>query len=248
MQTNRIAVLAAALALMSSASLPAQAEPLELTVSFSPAAKAPDVRLATAADGYLMLFHVAGGRVRVMFPGNPSGSAALPAGTYLLESLQPEMPYHIEYGGVIVAAWSAQPIRTSEMVRYGHWAVGDLSRKAFSQRPLTATAGLVEKFGSGEIVVRGAEVGPIAGAGRRAVQPALRQDPDLARFGYPKHQRGRMYLPPCGPGSRPVSDGYADGCITIVRTLPPLRVESRSVPPPPPPQPRIALSDRRPAL
>jgi hypothetical protein len=128
--------------------LPAQDTPLQLALVQEPDASRPlDVQLATPGDGYLLLLHVIDGSVRVMFPGKPTATSALPAGEYNLERLSADEPWAFGRGGTIVAAWSATPIRTGELVRYGHWAVRDLNREDFRADPKAAAVALARRLG-----------------------------------------------------------------------------------------------------
>lgn len=151
--------------LLPSLHLTAQNPPLRLELA-NVAAKpqAGDVRLVTPGDGYLMLLHVVGGRVRVIFPVKTGGPSALHAGDYTLDQLGIDMPWdHGRSAGVIVAAWSPTVIRTHEFVRYGHWAVSDLSRKAFTADPAIATIDLVTRLGATPGAVASVEYGSIGG-------------------------------------------------------------------------------------
>ena len=135
--------------LMSATNLEAQQASLKLALT--PRAEQSDfqnVRLVTPAQGHLFLLHIANGNVRVMFPGKPSRSPALPEGEYDLKLLDAELPYRYEMGGIILALWSDAPIRTDEFVRHGHWAVNDLSREAFKRNPQAESIALARRLGA----------------------------------------------------------------------------------------------------
>jgi hypothetical protein len=121
-----------------------------------------DVRFVTPRDGHLMLVHVANGNVRVMFPVKTGGSSAIAAGSYTLDQLGVRIPWANGRGaGVLVAAWSPTPIRTDRFVRYGHWAVSQLDRKAFLEDPAVATIELVTQLGATPGSVASVEYGSI---------------------------------------------------------------------------------------
>jgi hypothetical protein len=147
--------------------LAAQDAPIRLElneVAFRP--EPAHVRLVIPSDGYLMLLHVADGGVHVMFPVKPGGSAALAAGDYTLDQLDIDLPFdNGRRAGILVAAWSPTLIRTDKFVRYGHWAVSDLSRKAFSQDPAVATIELITRLGATPGSVAAAEYGSIRSVG-----------------------------------------------------------------------------------
>ena len=136
---------------------------------------APDIRLVTPADGYLLLVHVISGTARVMFPVKPGASAALPAGEYNLRRLGTELPFSAGVrAGIVVAAWSVSPIRTGEFVRYGHWAVSDLSRQAFFSDPAGATIALATKLGATPGMAVAVEYGSVAGDQEKSEEVAVR--------------------------------------------------------------------------
>ena len=71
-------------------SLAAQDTPLHLALVESVEGAQPwDISLTTPSSGFLLLVHVAGGKVRVMFPGRPTRSAELAAGEYNVERASP---------------------------------------------------------------------------------------------------------------------------------------------------------------
>jgi hypothetical protein len=147
------------------AAFPLAAQESSLRLEVEEVAVKPEpsqVRLVTPEDGYLMLLHVADGGVRVMFPLKIGGSPALPAGHYTLDRLGIDMPWdNGRNAGMIVAAWSPTPIRTGEFVRYGHWAVSELSRRAFKEDPAGAAIELVTRLGATPGAVAAVEYGSI---------------------------------------------------------------------------------------
>ena len=177
---RKTAVLAgSAILVLAPLHLAAQDAPLRLELaSVTGKLHADNMRLVTPGDGYLMLLHVASGRVHVMFPVTTGGPSALPAGDYTLDRLGIDMPWANGLGpGVIVAAWSPTLIRTNEFVRYGHWAVSDLSRKAFTADPAVATIDLVTRLGATPGAVASVEYGSIR------------------TFGAPRETASRSYAP-----------------------------------------------------
>jgi hypothetical protein len=145
-----LTVLASCLiASTSPAALVGQAEPLRLAlVQDEEASNSPDIRLVTPDDGYLLLVHVVGGRVGILYPGKPTVSPALAAGEYNLARLAAGRPWDLGRGGTIVAAWSATPIRTRDFVRYGHWALSEIDRTEFRADPEAATLALATRLGA----------------------------------------------------------------------------------------------------
>ena len=122
-----------------------------------------DLRLVTSRDGYLLVLHVSSGSVRVMFPTKPGAASGLSSGEYDLDRLGTEMPWANGRGaGIIVAAWSPTPIRTGDFVRYGHWAVSDLSRRAFTEDPAAATIALMTRLGATPGAAATVEYGSVA--------------------------------------------------------------------------------------
>jgi hypothetical protein len=146
---RKLAVFAGCLiGALSPVAVPAQDAPLGLSlVQDEDGTRSLDLRLVTPADGHLLLLHIVRGDVRVMFPGKPASSSALPAGEYNLDRLSAEKPWAFGRGGTIVAAWSAAPIRTGELVRYGHWAVSDLDKGSFRSNPTVAGLELARSLG-----------------------------------------------------------------------------------------------------
>jgi hypothetical protein len=109
-----------------------------------------------------MLVNVVNGKVQVLFPIRTGGSSAIAGGDYSLDQLGINIPWVNGLGaGVIVAAWSPTPIRTDQFVRYGHWAVSDLERKAFLEDPAVATIELVTRLGATPGSVTSVEYGSI---------------------------------------------------------------------------------------
>ena len=160
----RSAVVAGSVVLMAAPlHLRAQDAPVRLEMIETAYRPEPsEVRLMTPTDGYLMLVHVANGKVRVLFPIRTGGSSAIAGGDYTLDQLGISIPWANGRGaGVIVAAWSPTPIRTDQFVRYGHWAVSDLERKAFLEDPAVATIELVTRLGATPGSVTSVEYGSI---------------------------------------------------------------------------------------
>ena len=161
---RRSTVVAGSVVLMAAPlHLPAQDAPLRLEMAETDHRPEPaDVRLMTPRDGHLMLVHVANGSVRVMFPVKTGGSSAIAGGNYTLDQLGIRIPWaNGRRAGVLVAAWSPTLIRTDQFVRYGHWAVNDLERKAFLEDPAGATIELVTQLGATPGSVASVEYGSI---------------------------------------------------------------------------------------
>lgn len=192
------------------AGLSAQA-PLHLSMAEMPGEDdSPDIRLVTPASGYLILLHVSGRSVRVMFPGRPSASAELAAGEYDLDRLNADRPWGFGRGGTIVAAWSATPIRTRELVRYGHWAVSDLNRDDFKADPVHATIHLARRLGATEevLTVSVDYRSAVSGAYHASHQPGIIGGDDLTWRAYQNFARLQRL---CPSGTRDVT-GAGETC------------------------------------
>lgn len=176
---KRVAVLGSLICMLVPVSAPAQNGSVRLDLIQSEEhPESPDIRLITPRNGYLLLLHVSGGNARVMFPGKPTATSALPGGEYNLDRLGADFPAAYGRGGIMVAAWSETPIRTREFVRYGHWAISDLNKSAFRADAAAATIALASRLGAtpeavtveygmvgtatfqGEVASRGYRLGP----------------------------------------------------------------------------------------
>jgi hypothetical protein len=167
---RQAAVLAGGLlGLLASRPLMAQDAALRLELVQGEQPRTRDISLVTSRDGYLLLLHVASGSVRVMFPVKPGASSIFPSGEYNLDRLGGEIPWANGRGaGIIVAAWSESLIRTDEFVRYGHWAVSDLNRRAFIEDPAAATIALATRLGATPGAAAAVEYGSIGASSQGA--------------------------------------------------------------------------------
>ena len=208
------AVLAgSAFAWLAPLAVAAQDAPLRLEISTNEyAPRLSDIRLVAPGDGYLMVLHVAGGRVRVMFPRKVGGSSAIAGGDYTLDRLDVNVPYVFgKGGGIIVAAWSPSRIRTEEFVRHGHWAVSDLDRGAFSADPAVATVELATQLGATRGAVAAVEYGAVGTAPEQVIRTYVRDPRDNYQWRVYQNLVRIQGPLPCPAGTRDVT-GAGESC------------------------------------
>lgn len=262
---RRTAVVAGVLFGVAPFSVPAQDAPLRLELVFQEEdPRAADIRLVTPSDGYLLLLHVSGGSARVMFPAKPGSSSALASGEYNLDRLGTDLPWANGRGaGILVAAWSETPIRTNEFVRYGHWAVSDLSRRAFTEDPAAATIALATKLGATPGMAVAVEYGSVArsvgGESENLAIRRIRRD-GSDNYDWLVYQNLARIQGTCPSGTRDVT-GAREFCspppppprerslrpIAPVPTSEPGERPSRPVYSPPPANPPPSIAPTRPA-
>ena len=258
---RQTAVLAGLLVVVAPLSVPAQDAPLRMELVYQGKGQPErDIRLVTPSDGYLLLVHVISGTAHIMFPVKPGGSAALPAGEYNLRRLGTELPFsNGARAGIVVAAWSASPIRTGEFVRYGHWAVSDLSRRAFLADPAGATIDLATKLGATPGMAVAVEYGSVAGEQVVADNPAVRnyRSDRLVTQEWLVYQNLIRITGNCPAGTRDVT-GAGEACssppsppreralrpVTSMPTSEPVERPTRPVSSPPPVNPPPAAAPR----
>jgi hypothetical protein len=138
----------------------AQSRSLGIAIAGVPSREAPvPLRVATPADGHLLLLNVrSGGDIRVLFPAKPGTSGYLSAGEYDLDRLNAPNVTLKQYGRkTIVAVWSASPLQLEKFTRYGHWAVSDVDQAAFRRDPVDATRALMRRLGGHDLIVASVE-------------------------------------------------------------------------------------------
>jgi hypothetical protein len=109
------------------------------------------VRVKTAADGYLVVLRAdARGRIRVLFPLNPSDSAAVRGGREVeIRGRGDREAFVVDDGegsGKVLAAVSTSPFTFDAFAKNGHWNYGALAANDSTADPEATLLGLVERM------------------------------------------------------------------------------------------------------
>ena len=126
-------LLALAVLLLSSPGDP----PIRVKISDDafPRGAAARVQVRAAADGYLLVLRAdTQGRIRVLFPIDPTDAAAIPGGhEFEIRGRGDRVAFTVddsEGSGRILAAWSAKPFQFDTFTRSGHWDYSALAAQA----------------------------------------------------------------------------------------------------------------------